>query len=235
MAAPAVKEAELVIILGTDHNGGEGQITLTRQSYETPWGVVPTDQEVVDKIAALAKEDTVFGGELRHRCEHSVEAALIWAHHLRRALACRVVPILCGSFEPFIRQNVNPSTSSAVSATINVLREAAGRRRTIIVAAADLAHVGPAFGDLLPLDLAARARIEAQDRRLIEIMEKADPGAFLEEVRTDGDQRRICGIPPIYITLAVLAGMAGSPAGYAQCPASGDGTSIVSICGMVYH
>jgi hypothetical protein len=32
-AAPAVKEAEVVVILGTDHNGGEGEITLTRQSY----------------------------------------------------------------------------------------------------------------------------------------------------------------------------------------------------------
>jgi len=234
-ATPAVKDAELIVILGTDHNGGEGQITLTRQSYETPWGVVPTEQEVVDKIAALAKEDTVFGGELRHRCEHSVEAALIWAHHLRRDRACRVVPILCGSFESFIRQNVNPSTSSAVSATINALREAAGRRRTIIVAAADLAHVGPAFGDLLPLDLAARARLEAQDRRLLEILGKADPEAFLAEVRADGDQRRICGIPPIYIMLEVLAGMKGTVTGYAQCSASEDGTSIVSICGMVYH
>jgi AmmeMemoRadiSam system protein B len=234
-AAPAVKDAELIVILGTDHNGGEGEITLTRQSYETPWGIVPTDRETVDKIAALAKEDTVFGGELRHRGEHSVEAALIWAHHLRRARACRVVPILCGSFEPFIRQNVNPSTSSAVSATIEVLREAAGRRRTIIVAAADLAHVGPAFGDLLPLDLAARARLEAQDRRLLEILGKADPEAFLEEVRTDGDQRQICGTPPIYIMLEVLAGMKGTVTGYAQCPASEDGTSIVSICGMVYH
>lgn len=234
-ATPAVKDAELIVILGTDHNGGEGQVTLTRQSYETPWGVVPTEQEVVDKIAALAKEDTVFGGELRHRCEHSVEAALIWAHHLRRDRACRVVPILCGSFESFIRQNVNPSTSSAVSATINALREAAGRRRTIIVAAADLAHVGPAFGDLLPLDLAARARLEAQDRRLLEILGKADPEAFLAEVRADGDQRRICGIPPIYIMLEVLAGMKGTVTGYAQCSASEDGTSIVSICGMVYH
>jgi len=234
-AAPAVQETDLIVILGTDHNGGEGEITLTRQSYETPWGIVPTDQEVVDQIAALAGEDAVFGGELRHRGEHSVEAALIWAHYLTRDRPCQVVPILCGSFESFIHQNVSPAQSRSISATIEVLRQTANKRRTIIVAAADLAHIGPAFGDLLPLDLAARARLEAQDRRLIDILGKADPGAFLEEIRGDGDQRRICGIPPIYITLAVLAGTTGSPAGYAQCPASEDGTSIVSICGMVYH
>ena len=234
-AAPSVEEAELIVILGTDHNGGEGGITLTRQSYETPWGVVPADQDVVDGIVALAGEDAVFAGELRHRGEHSVEAALIWAHYLMMDKPCCVVPILCGSFKSFIHQKVNPSTSSAVSATIEVLRGTIAKRRIIIVAAADLAHVGPAFGDVLPLDLAARARLEAQDRRLMEILTKADPEAFLEEIRTDGDQRRVCGIPPIYITLAVLAGMTGTPAGYAQCPASEDGTSIVSICGMVYH
>ena len=234
-AAPAVKEAELVVMLGTDHNGGEGEITLTRQSYETPWGIIPTDQEVVNKIAALAGEDVVFGGELRHRGEHSVEAALIWAHYLTRDRPCQVVPILCGSFESFIRQNVSPSQGRSISATIEVLRQTANKRRTIIVAAADLAHVGPAFGDLLPLDLAARASLEAQDRRLIEVLGKADPEAFFDEIRGDGDQRRICGIPPIFIALSVLSGLAGSPAGYAQCPASEDGTSIVSICGMVYH
>jgi AmmeMemoRadiSam system protein B len=215
-AAPAVKEAELIVILGTDHNGGEGEITLTRQSYETPWGIVPTDQEVVNKIAALAGEDAVFGGELRHRGEHSVEAALIWAHYLMKDRPCRVVPILCGSFESFIHQNISPSQGRSTAATIEVLRETANKRRTIIVAAADLAHVGPAFGDLLPLDLAARARLEVQDRRLIGILGKADPGAFFEEIRGDGDQRRICGIPPIFIALSVLSGLAGSPAGYAQ-------------------
>jgi hypothetical protein len=234
-AAPAVKEAELIVILGTDHNGGEGEITLTRQDYETPWGIVPTDQEVVNKIAALVGEDAVFGGELRHRGEHSVEAALIWAHYLTRDKPCPVVPILCGSFESFIHQNINPSTSVAISATIEALREIASTRRTVIVAAADLAHVGPAFGDLLPLDLATRASLEAQDRRLIEVLGKADTGAFLEEIRRDGDQRRVCGIPPIYIMLALLARMEGTTTGYAQCPASEDGTSIVTICGMVYH
>jgi MEMO1 family protein len=234
-ATPAVKDADLIVILGTDHNGGEGEITLTRQSYETPWGIVPTDQDVVDQIAALAGDDAAFGGELRHRAEHSVEAALIWAHYLMRDKPCRVVPVLCGAFESFIHQKVSPTTCQAISATIDALRGVAGERRAIIVAAADLAHVGPAFGDLLPLDLAARARLETQDRRLIQILGKADPEAFLEEIRTDGHQRRICEIPPVYIMLSVLAGTTGSRAGYALCPASEEGTSIVSICGMVYH
>jgi AmmeMemoRadiSam system protein B len=41
-AAQAVREAELVILLGTDHYGLD-LFTLTRQSYATPYGVLPTD------------------------------------------------------------------------------------------------------------------------------------------------------------------------------------------------
>ncbi len=234
-AAPAVKEAELVIILGTDHNGGNGEITLTQQSYETPWGIVPTDQEAVNRIAALAGEDAVFGGELRHRGEHSVEAALIWLHYLTRDKPRHVVPILCGSFELFIHQNTSPSECKSISAAIEALREIVIKRRTVIVAAADLAHVGPAFGDRFPLNPAACARLEARDQKLLEIMRSADAGAFFEEIRSEGDQRRICGLPPIYVALSVLSGVAGSVIGYSQCPASEDGTSIVSICGMVYR
>ena len=47
LAADAVEEAELVILLGTDHGGGAGALTLTRQNYATPWGVLPTARRIL--------------------------------------------------------------------------------------------------------------------------------------------------------------------------------------------
>ena len=234
-AASALEETELVVILGTDHNGGEGEITLTRQNYETPWGILPTARELVDEIARLAGEARVFGNELHHRGEHSVEAALIWLHYLLGNRRCDILPVLCGSFHSFIDQGESPLQGTSISATVEIIRKAATDRRTLIVAAADLAHIGPAFGDHLPLDLAGRARLAEQDQRLTDILRQGNAEAFFEEIRGEGDQRRICGMPPIYITLSVLSEVKGSLTGYAQCPASDDGTSLVSICGMVYH
>ncbi|MBC7236764.1 MAG: AmmeMemoRadiSam system protein B, partial [Chloroflexi bacterium] len=46
-SAKALGEAELVIMLGTDHHGSPGRITLTPQHYATPFGVLPTAGEVV--------------------------------------------------------------------------------------------------------------------------------------------------------------------------------------------
>ena len=122
-----------------------------------------------------------------------------------------------------------------MSGTVEVLRRVAASRRTLFVAAADLAHVGPAFGDPLPLDLAAKARLAEQDQRLMDIMGQGEAEDFFQEVKSEGDRRRICGLPPIYLALSILSGVTGSPTGYTQCPADADGGSLVSICGMIYH
>ena len=233
-AKTAIRQAELVVILGTDHADGEGGVTLTRQNYETPWGIIPTDQDVVTEIARETG-DEVFHHEIHHRLEHSVEAAIIWLHYLLGSRRCYVLPILCGSFQSFIKLGQSPAQSAPISATVKTLKREAARRRTIIVAAADLAHVGPAFGDSSPVDLAGRAQLAAQDKRLIDILSRGQAEDFFEEIKNDGDRRHICGTPPIYIALSVLSGVKGLSLGYAQCPASEDATSLVSICGLLYH
>ena len=109
------------------------------------------------------------------------------------------------------------------------------RKRTLIVAAADLAHVGPVFGDPLPLDFVGHAKLAKDDEQLLDIMSRGRADEFLTEIRRDGDRRHICGVPPIYVTMSVLSGATGVSVGYAQCPASEDETSVVSICGMLYQ
>ena len=41
-ARKSLEQADLIVILGTDHVDGKGRITLTRQDYETPLGVMQT-------------------------------------------------------------------------------------------------------------------------------------------------------------------------------------------------
>jgi len=45
---------------------------------------------------------------------------------------------------------------------------------------------------------------------------------------------RISGLPPTYVALRLMGAVEGELAGYAQCPADDEGTSVVSICGMVF-
>ena len=103
-ARDAVREADLVFILGTDHYGSAGTITFTRQHYATPYGVLPTAGDVVDALAEALGKEAAFAEELHHRTEHSIELAAIWLHHVRDGRPCEMVPVLCGSFRQCIQE-----------------------------------------------------------------------------------------------------------------------------------
>ena len=144
-----------------------------------------------------------------------------------------LVPILCGSFAAFVAGEADPADHPPFAACVEVLREAMASRRSLVVAAADLAHVGPAFGDPYGLDFVARAQLQQADERLLATVYEGDADAFFTQVQEEGDRRNICGLPPIYLTLRLLGETSGRPAGYAQCPADSQGLSFVTIAGVL--
>lgn len=232
-AAQAAREADLVIVLGTDHQGSEGTLTLTRQSYGTPWGVLPTEVSVVDALAEELGEDAVFAEELHHQGEHSIELAAVWLHFMREGEPVPMVPILCGHFGAFVAGSPDPAEYEPFDRAERVLREVMASRRTLVVAAADLAHMGPAFGDLYGLDAIGCSRLRSADERLLETVYAGDAAAFFGELRDEGDRRHVCGLPPIYLTLRLLGDTSGEPTGYALCPADQQGMSFVTIAGVI--
>jgi MEMO1 family protein len=232
-AAQAAQEAELALVFGTDHRGRDGSLTLTRQSYATPWGVLPTDLETVDAIAAALGEAEAYGEELHHRSEHSIELAANWLHFVRGGAPVPMVPILCGSFASFVAGEEDPDDYQPFGRLLAGLQEVMAARRTLVVAAADLSHVGPAFGDSRGLDFIGRAQLRSADERLLQAVYAGDARAFFEQIREERDRRHICGLPPIYLMLRLLDDARGTAAGYDLCPADQQGTSFVSIAGVV--
>lgn len=238
LAEPDLADIETVIILGTDHRGGAGRVTPTAQSYATPYGALPTDGEVVQRLSD-AIGPTAFEEELHHKSEHSIELAAVWLHHaLReagRADDVSVIPALCGSFYSITTEGAQPDDAPALAATIDVLERLTRERRTLIVAAGDLAHVGPAFGDSIPLDDVTKAKVRSEDAESLSAICDGDAGRFLDISRNESDRRRICGLPPIYIMLRLLGGASGVQMGYDQCPADAANGSIVSIAGALLY
>jgi hypothetical protein len=231
-AAQAVREAELVILLGTDHYGSD-PFTLTRQSYATPYGVLPTDTTIVDRLAHLLGEEAAFAGELRHRGEHSLELVAVWLHHMRAGAPVPVVPILVGSFYPFIASAAAPADAAPVAAVLEELQCRAQGRRVLVVASGDLAHVGPAFGGP-PVDVQARARLHAADTELVAAMQAGAAKEFFAAISRAQDRNNVCGVAPIYLTMKLLDGSRGEQFGYAVCPADEHNTSVVTVTGMFF-
>ncbi len=234
-AKPSLDDIELVVILGTDHSGSMGMITPTRQSYATPQGVLPTDTTIVDGLAEVLGQNQAYREEIHHLKEHSIELASVWLHHYM-GRSCPVVPVLCGSFHHFIVGPGYPSETKHITDAIAYLKEVTKDRRTLIIAAGDLAHIGPAFGDPQPIDTIARAKLTSEDNASLDDFCKGNADGFLERSRRESDYRRICGLSPIYLTLKLVGdGVVGESLGYDQCPADADGGSLVSIAGALLY
>jgi hypothetical protein len=83
------------------------------------------------------------------------------------------------------------------------------------------------------LDQTARERLAADDRALLDTVIAGDAASFVDQLRSEGDRRRICGLPPIYLMLRFLGSSKGHLIDYDQCPADANGGSLVSIAGVL--
>ena len=202
LAQSEAEAAERVIILGTDHAGIPGSLTLTRQSYATPWGTLPTDTEVVDKLALILGEEQAFAQEAHHIGEHSIELAAVWLHYITGGKPKTLVPILCGGPEPFLERR--DGGAAAPWEVVDLLAEVAASDNTLVVAAADISHVGPTFGDTDPLDEAAKSEIKASDELWLEAACAGGSSRLRDHMVQSGDPTRICGATPIYLLSSIL-------------------------------
>lgn len=232
-AAQAACEADLAVVFGTDHYGRD-LFTLTRQNYATPYGLLPTHQPLVNQLAQVIGEDAAFAGELRHRAEHSLELVTVWLHHMRRGTPIELVPILLGGFHAFMENGATPAHDLQIQRVVETIRQQTAGRRLLVIASGDLAHVGAAFNGP-PLNPAARQRVHAADRELITHMQAGDPEKFFAAIKQIRDHNNVCGVSPIYLTLRTLGAVRGEEMGYAVCPADAQDTSIVTVCGMMFH
>ncbi|MBN4064332.1 AmmeMemoRadiSam system protein B [Dehalococcoides mccartyi] len=234
-----LQDVELFVVFGTDHNGDGPRLTLTNQDYQTPLGALETDTELVDEIARILStdksvDDHAFADEFNHANEHSIELATVWLHRAVGRSSAKMLPILCGSFGGIFEDGApNIDDHPQISRVIRLLQEVASERRTMFIAAADLAHVGPAFGDteLSPKDSERRRDVQADDERLMEAIVNGSRRRFFDAIKNNGDRNKICGFAPIYMTLWAADATVGTWSGYQQCQADEDDTSFVSIAG----
>lgn len=194
---------ETVFIFGVAHGAPPVPFVLTRKHFETPLGTLETDRERVDRIAAACDWDP-FAYEIAHRGEHSIEFQAVMLAHLYGP-DVRIVPILCASVAGPDR-GVSASGAAFLEACRQVVAESDGR--VSVIAGADLAHVGPRFGDEFDVDEAVMRSVEARDLEDLAHAEALRPEQFLRSVLKDGNARRVCGHYCIYSALKSVEGLA---------------------------
>jgi AmmeMemoRadiSam system protein B len=225
-------DADCFIVFGTAHAGLDGHpFAATAKPYDTPFGPLPVDGEVLEAIRRRAPGD-LFGAELAHRAEHSIEFQAVCLRYLFRTRDdVRIVPLLASFVHECLARGREPGSAPAVAGVLDAVREtmASVPRRYCLVAGADLAHVGPRFGDAEPVSRARLAAVESEDRALLSRVASVDTGGFFASVAADGDSRRTCGLSPIYAVLATLPAARGRLLRYGQWPDAQGTVTFASV------
>jgi len=204
LAARLPPEADTFIVFGTSHAPMREPFALCRKSFDTPLGTVSADLEAIDELASAAKFDP-YADQFNHKREHSLEFQVVFLKHLLGNKPVRIVPILAGLGE-HQASGRDPAGDAVVESFLDATRSLVESRpgRTVVIAGADLAHVGPRFGDPSAMSDRERVHLEKTDRESLARAVERDPSAFWHDVARDLDTRRVCGLAPIYALLKSL-------------------------------
>jgi AmmeMemoRadiSam system protein B len=235
--ADAVRsDAETFVLFGTSHAPMRQPFALCRKAFATPLGAVDADLASIDALAACADGFDPYADQINHKREHSLEFQAVFLKHMLRDRAIRIVPILAG-LGAQQASGEDPGADARVTRFIDGVRALVESRpgRVVVVAGADLAHVGPRFGDERASSEEERGNLERADRASLERATSVDAGGFWSHVARDLDERRVCGLAPIWSLLRSLSrGVRGTLLHYEQTIDKDDG-SIVSHAALGFY
>ncbi len=194
--------ADTFIIFGTCHLPMSQRFSITVKDYETPLGTAVTDKDFVGRLSARLENQ--YLDEFSHRGEHSIEfQAVCLKYILGNKQDFKIIPILVNSFFDIYAEGRTAGEDPEIHNFVEVIRKTMDESPGCIcfVAGADLAHVGRRFGDPSgPTELSLQ-EVERADRAFLELVEAGDAEGIFRSIAADNDRRRVCGYPPIYMTL----------------------------------
>ncbi len=207
---------DCVVILGTNHFGRSTSVVATASDFSTPLGTTRTDMELLGRLEAEC--GNLRTHELDHLREHSIELQVAWLQYLFGADSLKIVPLLCP--DPCVPAELGLSDrpkldlSNLAQALTRLIRE--DQRDVLLVAGADLSHIGTGFGDHQGLDDALLERARQRDTRALSKLEVNDPTAFLNAVADENNATRVCSAGCIFALATALPQTTGSVLRYHQ-------------------
>jgi AmmeMemoRadiSam system protein B len=227
-------DASLFVIIGTSHYSTQ-RFSLTRKNFKTPLGVVPTDQDYLDRLVRHYGDGLFDDQWLAHLPEHSIELEVVllqWYYAQRRPI--RIVPLVVGSFHDATLTDLAPSAFDDIGRMIQALKltESQTKEPICYVISGDLAHLGPKFRPgREPVGAAELKHSQRQDQALLARLEDADLAGYFHILTEEQDARAICGFPPTYTVLDAVKPRRGKVLNYSRYlhPTGFESVSFASV------
>lgn len=197
---------DVVVILGTNHFGQGTSVVATTKAFQTPFGTTAVDESLLQDIERRCEHD-LCADEFDHKREHSVELQVICLQHLFGADQFSIVPFMCPN--PCGPTGMKPYDGNGVD--LDVFARAVGEavrddgRDVLLVAGADLSHLGMQFGDSFRIDGEVLTGVESRDRKALDRLIGRDPMSFVESVAHEDNPTRVCSAGCMYVVADALS------------------------------
>jgi len=169
--------------------------------------------------------------ELIHRDEHSIEFQTIFLQHFFKDF--KILPILCSfnfsDFKDPYRQN--EIFTSFITSVKFVLSEYSGK--ICFIASVDLAHVGLKYGDPEKPDHIYLAKVEANDREILNALADFNQKKFQNIIKANNDKYNICGYSALTSLLELLPPSKGIILDYNEAVMD-ENKSSVTFASMIF-
>ncbi len=207
------------ILLGVNHNLIIGRkFALSSQDWQTPFGIVKTDQEYIKKLESC-KDSKIRVDEALHRQEHSIEVQLPFLQFVSKDKLheLRIVPI-----------TVSEASYEEIKKTASCFTN-----DSVVIISSDFTHYGPMYGYVLPTTN-PKQDVEKLDKEAIELILNFKTKEFLEYT----EDKTICGRFPIALGLEILkklgAGKAELLSYYTSAEISSNDENFVGYATIVF-
>jgi len=201
------EQPDLFVIIGTASAGLDYVYAVTDKDFETPLGVVSSDQPILSQLKA--KLPIFFEDDLSHQAEQAVEFQLPFLQDIVGSKKpFTIVPILSSfSAASLGDSTVRQSVDQFLTGVREVLMQSG--RAYCVIAAGELAHLGMRYGDKAPPTDFSFHRCMQFDLEMLKPVEERQPEEFANYIRKEQDQRRISGFSPIYSLLRLIESESG--------------------------
>jgi len=211
-------DKDIFVIFATSHRLVENFIALTDKTFSTPIGDLPTHSEFVKNLAEAADTD-YFADELLHRDEHSIEMQAVMLRYIFPEKNIKIVPILVGSLDDLQKSGGDPARDPRVVEFERAFKKTVndGDYNCSFIAGVDFSHVGTFFGDLRPVTRGEIEQLEQWELENLKLLEKSDADGFFENVIRQQDEKRVCGLSPLYLMMKAMNPSRGKLLRYCCC------------------
>lgn len=203
-----VDRPDRVVILGTNHYGQGTGVVGCGKGFESPLGVCEHDDEfaaLVDRRLSPEQRSAYMANRYDHEREHSIELQIPWIQHIFGEDEIGKHPPVYAALvhDPLVNNGESyDGTGLGLAPFVDAIREAIAEApgRTLLVASADLSHMGQSFGDQQPFageepgPTAFRKSVMDHDQAMLALIKEGKVDELLATMAWQQNHTRWCSL-----------------------------------------